>query len=280
MSLGTNIRHLRESHQLTQKQLGDIVGVTDKAVSTWENGSKSPRTDKLKVLADYFGITADQLLGENPPRDEVFVRTLDRLCAAWEKTPQELEQTLGLPRGRLGQLRKSGLPTDEERRRIEAYFGVPYLRPTEATETSNVVPFLTRTDNARRIPVLGRVPAGVPVEAVTDVIEHIDLSPPMATDGHDYFALMVTGDSMVPEYRDGDIVIVRVQPTAETGDDVVAYIGGSDATLKRFTRTADGIQLRPLNTAYAVRSFTKEQVLSLPVTLAGIVVEQRRIRRR
>ena len=280
MSIGSNIRRLRESHQLTQKQLGDILGITDTAVSTWENDIKTPRTGMLKALADYFGITADQLLGEKPPRDEVFVHTLDRLCTAWEKTPQELEQALTLPHGRLAQLRESGLPTEEERRRIEAYFGVPSLRPAEPTEGSNVVPYLARTDVSRRIPVLGRVPAGVPVEAVTDVIDHLELSPPMATDGYDYFALMVTGDSMFPEYRDGDIVIVRVQPTAETGDDVVAYIGGSDATLKRFTRPADGIQLRPLNQAYAVRSFTKEQVLSLPVTLAGIVVEQRRIRRR
>ena len=280
MSIGSNIRRLRESHQLTQKQLGDILGITDKAVSTWENDIKTPRTGMLKALADYFGITTDQLLGEKPPRDEVFVHTLDRLCAAWEKTPQDLEQALALPHGRLAQLRESGLPTEEERRRIEAYFGVPSLRPAEPTEGSNVVPYLARTDVSRRIPVLGRVPAGVPVEAVTDVIDHLELSPPMATDGYDYFALMVTGDSMFPEYRAGDIGIVRVQPTAETGDDVVAYIGGSDATLKRFTRTADGIQLRPLNQAYAVRSFTKEQVLSLPVTLAGIVVEQRRIRRR
>ena len=280
MSIGNNIRHLRESHQLTQKDLGAILGVSDKAVSTWENGSKAPRTATLQRLASYFGITTDQLLGNAPPRDEVFLRTLDRLCSAWGRAPQDIERELALPHGRLAQLREGGIPTEEERRRIEGYFHVPFLHPVEPTETSNVVPILPRTTPSRRIPVLGRVPAGIPVEAITDIIEHIELSPSMATDGYDYFALLVTGDSMVPEYRDGDIVIVRVQPTAETGDDVVAYIGSGDATLKRFTRTTGGIQLRPLNAAYPIRSFTQEQVLSLPITLAGIVVEQRRIRRR
>ena len=280
MSIGNNIRHLRESHRLTQKELGAILGVSDKAVSTWENGSKAPRTATLQRLATYFGISADELLSGKPPRDEAFLRTLDRLCTAWGRTPQEVEQELSLPHGRLSQWRDGAIPTDEERRLIKGYFQVPQLHSVEPSEVSNIVPILPRRTPSRLIPVLGRVPAGIPVEAITDVIEHLELSPQMASDGYDYFALLITGDSMTPEYRDGDIVIVRVQPTAETGDDVVAYIGGSDATLKRFTRTTNGIQLRPLNPAYPVRSFTQEQVLALPVTLAGIVVEQRRIRRR
>ena len=78
---------------------------------------------------------------------------------------------------------------------------------------------------------------------------------------------------------DGDIVIVRQQNVADTGDDVVAYIGGYDATLKRLTITPGGLQLRPLNAAYEVRSFTNEEILRLPVTIAGVVVEQRRRRK-
>lgn len=281
MGIGDNIRRLRESHELTQRELGAIAGVSDKAVSTWEKGIKEPRMTAIQKLADYFGIPKSALLDDPPVRDGTFARALDRLCAAWDRTPQTVERDLGLPNGRLSLLRQGyTLPTEEELTRIAGYFGVPSLYPPEKTETSNVMPLIRPVTPARRIPVLGRVPAGVPVEAVTDVVEEIDLDPRMASDGYDYFALLVTGDSMVPEYRDGDVVIIRMQSTADTGDDVVAYIGGSDATLKRLTRTAAGIQLRPLNNAYPVRSFTHEQVLSVPVTIAGIVVEQRRIRRR
>lgn len=281
MSIGNNIRRLREAHQLTQKELGAIAGVSDKAVSTWENGTKDPRMSAIQRLADYFGIPKSALLDDPVVPDTAFAEAIDRLCLAWDRTPQTVERELGLPHGRLTLLRQGRVqPYKEELERIEAYFGVPSLFPAPPVEKSNVVPLIPTAAPVSRIPVLGRVPAGVPVEAITDVIEHIDLSPSMVDDGYEYFALLVTGDSMVPEYRDGDYVIIRVQSTAETGDDVVAYVGGADATLKRLTRTTGGIQLRPLNSAYPIRSFTHAQVLSLPVTIGGIVVEQRRFRRR
>lgn len=281
MSIGNNIRRLRESHQLTQKELGAIAGVSDKAVSTWEKGIKEPRMGAIQKLAEHFGIPKSALLDDPPPPDTAFGNTIDRLCAAWGRSPQTVERDLGMPHGRLAMLRQGSAQLyQEELDHLQAYFGVPTLYPPPPQDKPNVVPLIRPATQTRRIPVLGRVPAGVPVEAITDVVEEIELDPRMAADGYDYFALLVTGDSMVPEYRDGDIVIVRVQATADTGDDVVAYVGGSDATLKRFTRTTGGIQLRPLNTAYPVRSFTHSQVLALPVTIAGIVVEQRRVRRR
>ena len=281
MSIGTRIRQLREKHGLTQKQLGEIAGVSDKAVSTWEQGTKTPRMAAVQKMADYFGISKAALLDGEPPRDDRFGKTFDRLCTAWGRTPQMVERDLGFSHSRLSMLRDgTALPFEDELSRLQGYFGVPAFFGSVPPEQSNVIPLVRPLSTVYRIPILGSVPAGVPVEAVTDIIDEIDLDPRMATDGYDYFALLVTGDSMIPEYRDGDVVIIRMQSSAETGDDVVAYIGNADATLKRFTRTQNGIQLRPLNTAYPVRSFTKDQILSLPVTIAGIVVEQRRIRRR
>ena len=285
MSIGSNIRRLREQHRLTQKELGAIASVSDKAVSTWENGTKEPRMGAIQRLAEYFDIPKSVLLDDTdtptPASDTRFARTLDRLCAAWDRSPLTIERDVDIPHSRLNRLRRGEeQPTPRELSRLADYFHIPDFFPLEPTETTNVVPLIQPALSGRRIPVLGRVPAGIPVEAITDVIEEIDLPARMANDGYDYFALLVTGDSMYPEYRDGDTVIIRMQPTAETGDDVVAYIGGADATLKRLTRTTGGIQLRPLNQAYPVRSFTDEQVRALPVTIAGIVVEQRRVRRR
>lgn len=276
MAIGDNIRRLRQQHGLTQKKLGEIAGVSDKAVSTWEQGLKAPRMGAVTKMATYFGIPNSAIL-DNETRDMTFAHTLDRLCNVWGCSAQKLERDLFLPTGRVLQLRQGDLPTDYERDVIHRYFDVPQT-PT-LQDDGNVIPFLFPTA-PRRIPVLGRVPAGVPVEAVEEVVEMIDLDSSLANDGHDYFALLVTGDSMVPEYRDGDVVIIRVQATAETGDDVVAYIDGSDATLKRFTKTTSGIQLRPLNQAYPVRSFSAQEVAAQKVTLAGVVVELRRRRPR
>lgn len=270
--MSNNLRRLRESRSLTQRELGVLVGVSDKTVSTWEKGIKTPRRAPLQKLAAYFGVPIDVLLDESPLPASPFGRTLERLCAAWDRTPERLSRETGISRGRVLQLlRGTADPTPDEVARLEQVFGVPlhYTR-----EPSNLSPLSPAP--VRRVPVLGRVPAGIPVEAVTDVITHVDLTD-AGTD--DYFALLVKGESMLPEYRDGDVVVVRMTPTAETGDDVVAYVGDSDATLKRFIRTRNGVELRPLNPDYPTLRFTNEEVAALPVSLAGVVVELRRRRR-
>lgn len=277
MSIGANIRRLRESHRLTQKELGEIAGVSDKAVSTWEKGIKLPRMGAIERLANYFGVPKSAILDDTVSEASPFAKQLDRLCVAWDRSPQTIERELDLPQGRLAMLRDgSALPFEGELHRLQQYFE---MNTPPVTEHPNVVPMI-RPATTRRIPVLGHVPAGIPVEAITDIVDEIELDGRIAGDGYDYFALLVTGDSMYPEYRDGDVVIVRMQSTAETGDDVVAYVGGDNATLKRLTLTTSGLQLRPLNAAYPVRSFTHDQVAAGQVTIAGVVVEQRRVRHR
>ncbi|MEF7566086.1 XRE family transcriptional regulator [Bacillus infantis] len=62
MGIGTNIKKLREKHNLSQKELAEIAGVSDKAVSTWENGIKEPRMGALQKIADHFGILKSDLI--------------------------------------------------------------------------------------------------------------------------------------------------------------------------------------------------------------------------
>lgn len=288
MTVGDNIRRLREMHELTQRDLGRIAGVSDKAVSTWENGYKEPRMASLKKIAEYFGVSVSDLLDTvvSDPEEinPQYARTFSHLCDSWGRTPEQVAHDLSMPMARIQQLLAGYRPTEEEAIRFSNYFESPRSVLRDGTspltpDLPNVVP-LSPPRQSRRVPVLGRVPAGVPIEAVTDIVEEIELTGSAVHDGYEYFGLLVTGDSMLPEYRDGDVVILRAQPTAETGDDVVAYIGSSDATLKRLTVTENGLQLRPLNPAYEIRSFSNDEVRALPVTIAGIVVEQRRIRRR
>lgn len=132
------------------------------------------------------------------------------------------------------------------------------------------------TSAAIRIPVLGSVPAGIPLEAIEDVIGWEELPAAMAAGGREFFALQVQGDSMYPEYLSGDIVIVRKQDVADTGDDAIVYVNGYDATLKRVVFEGDTMTLRPINPQYPPRTFTAEEIKVLPVSIAGVVVELRR----
>ncbi|CDC08610.1 putative repressor LexA [Clostridium sp. CAG:413] len=141
---------------------------------------------------------------------------------------------------------------------------------------SNLSPINAPLTAGAKIKVFGRVPAGIPVEAIEDIIDEIEISEKMANDDHEYLALLVTGESMLPIYQDGDIVIIRKKETANTGDDVVAYVNGYDATLKRLQRYKEGIRLKALNPNFESKFYTNAQIESLPVRILGIVVEMRR----
>lgn len=133
-----------------------------------------------------------------------------------------------------------------------------------------------KTNEVFRIPVLGSIPAGIPLEAIEDVIDWEDLPQSMTAGGKEFFALQVKGDSMYPDYLPGDIVIVRKTPVCESGEDCVVYVNGYDATLKQVKISDEGITLLPRNPEYPPRTFTRDEVNSLPVTIAGVVVELRR----
>ena len=134
---------------------------------------------------------------------------------------------------------------------------------------------------AIRIPVLGTIPAGIPLEAVEDILDWEELPPSWGSGGREYFALRVRGDSMYPEYLDGDTVIVRKQPVCDNGDDCVVYVNGDDATLKRVKLGDDGsLTIQPLNPQYAPRTFSPQEIVDLPVSIAGVVVELRRTKKK
>lgn len=132
-------------------------------------------------------------------------------------------------------------------------------------------------ESFRRVPVLGSVPAGIPIDAIEDIIDWEDLPESMFTGDKEYFALEVKGDSMWPDYLPGDIVIVQRQPCCESGDVCVVYVNGYAATLKQVKVDEDGsVSLIPQNPEYPPRTYSPDEVQSLPVTICGVVVELRR----
>ena len=125
-----------------------------------------------------------------------------------------------------------------------------------------------------RIPVLGRVAAGIPIEAVEDILDYEEISADMASKG-DYFALQIQGNSMEPRICQNDVVIVRCQPSVESGEIAVVLVNGENATCKKIIKQPNGISLASLNPAYPPMFYTNEEITSLPVTILGKMVELR-----
>ena len=125
-----------------------------------------------------------------------------------------------------------------------------------------------------KIPVLGRVAAGVPIEMIEDILDYEEITEDMARHG-EFFALKIQGDSMSPRIWNNDVVIVRQQDDAESGEIVIASINGNDAVCKRLQKYSDGIALVSLNPQYEPIYLSKEDVEEKPVRIIGKVVELR-----
>lgn len=124
------------------------------------------------------------------------------------------------------------------------------------------------------INVLGRVAAGIPIEAITDIIDTEEIPEELAKTGS-FFGLQIHGDSMEPRMCEGDVVIVRQQDDAESGDVVIAMVNGNDATCKRLRKYRDGIELISNNPSYEPMFFSNQEIADKPVKIIGKVVELR-----
>lgn len=128
-----------------------------------------------------------------------------------------------------------------------------------------------------KIPVLGSIPAGIPIELIEDIIDYEDISEEMLKGGKEYFALKVKGTSMWPKYLDGDTIIVLKQNDCESGQDCIIMVNGDDGTFKRVIKKETGITLEPINQQeYNSVSYSNEDIEKLPIKILGVVKEIRR----
>ncbi len=131
-------------------------------------------------------------------------------------------------------------------------------RPT-AAQPANARPVVTA--QAIEVPLMGRIAAGVPIEAIAHVRDSVAVPGAMISGRGEHYALEVKGDSMIEAgINDGDVVIIRETSVADNGDIVVALIEDQEATLKRFFRRGNAIALEAANPAYETRLFPEDQV--------------------
>lgn len=175
----------------------------------------------------------------------MFAQRLKELRKKDKKVTQEnLAEMLGLERSTVARWESSGaIPNVETLKQIAAIFDVTvdYLVGFDRNvEVIDINPTI-------KLPVYGRIPAGIPIEAVTDIVDYIDLPLKSLRPGKDYICLKVVGTSMSPKYEEGDVVIIELNPSCESGQDCALYINGFDVTLKKVLKQETGLLLHPLN---------------------------------
>ena len=188
-------------------------------------------------------------------------------------TQTELCKRTGIPKSAMSQYIKGNFEPKQDR----IYLIAKALNISEAWLMGYDVS-MHKEENIKKtgikIPVLGLVRAGIPMDAVEYIIDYEEISEDMARQG-EYFGLQIKGDSMEPKISEGDVVIVRKQPDIESGEIAIVLVNGDEATIKKVQKFNGGINLIPSNPAYDVMTYTKEQIEKLPVRVLGKVVELR-----
>lgn len=186
--LPERLKALRSDAKMSQKELAKRLFMSQQAIGKWETGASTPNPETLVKIAAIFGVTVDQLLGN-----------------------QDINITATA--GSIAQ---------------ESNF-IPY-RPTGT------------------VPVLGRIAAGVPIEAVEEVEGY---EPVTVSDPENCYYLRVDGDSMIGAgIQSGDLVLIRQQQCADPGQIVACKVNGDEATLKRFRKQGETVLLMPENPNY------------------------------
>lgn len=212
MKLEIMLKNLRESRNLAQNEAAKSMGISNVALSQYERGVRRPDIETLAMLADFYGVSLDYLIGK-----DVYVGTDKNLSG---------------------------------------------VRIKPNTNKKIVT-----------INVLGHIPAGVPLEAIQEIIDTMEIEIALSADPREYFALQVKGDSMEPLIRDGYIVVCKKQSCVENNEVAVVMVNGYDATLKRVKYFENGLSLIAENPIYPPRFFSADEVEKLPITVLGKVIE-------
>ncbi len=190
------------------------------------------------------------------------------LCDKNGIKPAALARTLGFSKNYFTEM-KSGRARSCSANKlaiIAEYFGI---------SVDELLNGISDAESVTRVKILGTVPAGIPIDAIEDVIGYEEIDEKLASTGK-FIALKIKGDSMSPQICSGDTVILKLQPDAGTGDTVVVMVGNEEATCKRLRKEREGVWLLPNNTAYEPMFYTNREIEELPLRVVGRVVELRR----
>ena len=200
---------------------------------------------------------------------EIFAKNLRRYMEEHEKTRRDLCDDLGFSYMIVSDwCNAKKYPRIDRIEKLANYFGIEKSDLIEPPAPEK------KAGRGVKIPVLGTVAAGIPIEAVEDILDYEEIEPELAATG-EFFALRIKGDSMEPRMQSGDVVIVRQQPDVESGDVAVVLVNGDEATVKKLLKQSGGIVLQAFNPAYEPMFFSLQDIEEKPVRVIGKVIELR-----
>lgn len=193
------------------------------------------------------------------------IEIIDALCKKKGISRRQMEKEAGLSTGSTSKWKAGFMPNNASLMKLSAYFGVPYdtLLGNDPDAT-----------NVYRVPVLGRVAAGLPLLADEEIIDWEELPKAWKLKG-DYFGLVIKGASMEPRMCEGDVVIIRKQESCESGQTAIVMVNGDEATCKRVVYHDNGLSLVSYNPVFPPQFYTSAEVETLPVKILGVVAELR-----
>lgn len=203
---------------------------------------------------------------------KVFARNLNRYVDISQKTQREIAQAIDVsPQTFNTWCQGIAIPRMGKVQRLADYFNIG---KSDLIDDKPVNSSANATKGIK-INVLGRVAAGIPIEAVENIIDTEEITEALARTGK-FFGLRIQGDSMEPDIHNGDIVIVRQQEDAESDEIVIALVNGNDGVCKRLKKYESSIALVSINANYEPMYFTNKEIVDKPVRIIGKVVELRR----
>lgn len=293
------LKILRKEANLSQEELAKKIGVSKSSVNMYERGEREPGFETLEAIADCFNADMDFLLGKSDCKNRyewakckaVQIPTATNIIPMPDMNDMSMNEKIrylrklnGLTLEEVGNAVGVGKSTvrkwengdieNMRRDKIASLAAALHTTPAYLMGWEEDESTATSSPNAVKIPVLGRVAAGLPITAVENVLDYEEIPSSLAATG-DFVALQIKGQSMEPRIYEGDIVIVRVQPTAETGDLAVVIVNGDEATVKKIKFLPEGILLQPFNPAYQPFFYSKHDIEYKPVRIFGKVVELR-----
>lgn len=210
----------------------------------------------------------------------MFSERLRKLRRERNLTQTELANSLNVSNGTIAMWETEKRQPDLDMvSKIASFFNVSvdYLMGREQKVDNNVAGVQLERQTVK-IPVYGTIPAGVPIEMIEDsyIEDYEDISADLLRGGNTYFALRVRGDSMLPKFESGDILILKQTEDCESGAYCAVSINHTECTFKKVIKKMNGITLMPLNPDFEPLFFTNKEVAELPVTILGVVKEVRR----
>lgn len=223
--------------------------IPQSTLSDWKRGVSSPKYDKLKKIADYFGVSVGYLKGETDIRED-FENDPDYFMSDEYKS-------LGMNAEDFYKF-KQAEAEDAQRENSLPSGAIPYV-PVDTV----------------LVPLVGSVNCGTPLFADENIEEYIPTPTKDMLTGEDYFWLRAKGDSMLNVgIREGDLLFIRKQSDVDSGDIAVVSVDGDEATLKRVIKKENALILQPENPSHETKIFVGEEMNS--ICIKGRLMESKK----